>query len=345
MARRPTKSQVRVFMALVEKLEPSIRKAFMDAMQDWRDKIDWRRLIAALERYDVEGAISSLNLSPAALSAFGEAKRAAFVEGGAAAVDEVNLPPGSTIAIRFDMSNPAAERWIAENVGNRITQIVEEQIQVVRSTILAGYGEGNHPDRIALEIGGRIVDGRRTGGVIGLANPQMDYVNSMRARLQSGDKEQLRAILSGMSLRDKRYDKLLRRHIKSGLPIPAEQITRMVERYSDKLLASRAETVARSETGMAVMGGRYEEWRQATEQFGYDPSAVIKTWVHGLGVKDPRWWHVALNGTSVRGLETTFTMAKGPPMKYALDAAGGAINCANCTCSVSYRMRHDIGLE
>lgn len=345
MARRPTKSQIRAFMALVDKLAPGIRKAFMSAIQDWRAKIDWQALIAALERYDVDGAISALNLSQAALSAFSEAKRGAFIEGGNAAVAEINLPTGSTVAVRFDMSNPAAERWIAENVGNLITQITSEEVSSVRSAILAGYEVGNHPEKIALEISGRVVNGRRVGGLIGLSAPQKEYVLSMRRRLESGDPEELRKVLSGMTRRDKRYDALIQRHIASGKPIPADKIDRMVERYSDRLMALRAETIARTETAMAVAGGRAEEWRQAAAQFGYDPSAVIKTWRHGMGVREPRWWHIAMNGKSVNGLDTPFTMATGALMQYPHDENGGARENANCSCGVEFRINHSIGLE
>ena len=343
--KRPTKSQTRMFLALIDRLEPAMRKAFMDAMLDWRRNIDWKALLASLERRDVDAAVAALNLSPAALSAFAETKRAAFMQGGLVAVDTVNLPSGSTVAVRFDMTNPAAERWVSENVANRVTQIVDEQVSSVRATILSGYSEGNHPEKIAIDIGGRMVNGRRQGGIIGLSDPQHNYVASMRSRLESADPDQLRKILSGMSRRDKRYDALIAKHIESGKPIPADKIARMVERYSDRLLALRSETIARSETGMAVMGGRAEEWRQAVETFGYQPDAVIKTWRHGLGTKEPRTWHVAMNGQSVTGLNTPFVLGSGAVMQYALDPSGGAKECANCGCDTTFRLRHDVGLD
>lgn len=351
MARRPTQSQTRLFRALIDKLEPNLRAAFEHAVLELRNGIDWRSLVDALARQDVDGAIRALKIDRAVFNAYGMTKTNAFVEGGQVAVQTVNMPSGpsgpfgGSVSVRFDMSNPVAEAWIAENVGGAITRLTSEQIQSARNAILSGYAEGRHPEVIARDLAGRVVAGKRQGGIIGLSAPQSDLVLSMRSRLASGDAAQMKKVLDGMTLRDHRFDHLIRKSIESGNPIAQADIDQMVQRYSDRMLAKRAKDIARTETGMAVMSGRSEEWRQACERLGYPVDAVTKTWRHGGGVKDPRWWHVQANNKQVQGLNEPFVLANGAQLQHALDPAGGAAECVNCTCDTSFRLNHAWNLQ
>lgn len=346
MANRLTQSQTRLFRALIDKLEPNLRAAFEQAVLELRNGIDWRALVDALARQDVDGAIRALKIDRAVFNAYAMAKTNAFVEGGQLAAQTVNMPSGPTgpfggaVSIRFDMANPVAESWIAENVGAAVTRLTNEQLQSARGAILAGYGEGKHPEAIARDLAGRTVTGRRQGGIIGLSGPQSELVGSMRSRLESGGATELKKILDGMSLRDRRFDHLIRASIESGKPVARADSARMVERYSDRMLAKRANDIARTETGTAVMSGRAEEWRQACENLGYPVDAVIKTWRHGGGVKDPRPHHVAANNMRAQGLNTAFVLSNGARMQYALDPDGGAAECVNCSCDTTFRLNH-----
>jgi hypothetical protein len=344
MARRPRIFQSRLFQALIEKLIPSMRSAFETAVRELRSGVNWSALLAALKRQDITGAVEALNLDRSAFNSYQQAKTTAFVEGGTLAAQTVNAPKGSTVAIRFDMANPVAEQWIAENAVARAKALADEQMVNARAVVLDGYAQGRHPEVIARDLAGRMVNGQRQGGVIGLSGPQTDLVMSMRQRLESSDAAELKKVLDGMSLRDKRFDHIVRKAAESGEPIARADIERMVQRYSDRMLAKRAEDIARTETGMAVMSGRYEEWRQAAEKFGYPMEAIQKTWRHGLGVKEPRPHHVAMNGKSVRGLDTAFVFSNGARLKYALDPDGGASEVVRCSCGTDFRLDHSWNL-
>lgn len=334
--------QTRLFRALIAKLEPAMRRAFEQATRDLRDGVDWSALIASLTANDIDGAIRSLNIEPAAFHVYSEEIKRTFAASGTLAATTVNPPAGTKISFRFDMANESAEAWIRRNVGDRIVREVDDTVYAVRTTILQGYARGAHPNVIARDVAGRMVNGHRVGGVLGLDPHRSSHVDRMRARLLSGDPQEMRKIF-GMTLRDRRLDARLARAIDNGTKLSAEDIELMTSRYADRLLKRRAQDVARTETGMAVMGGRAEEWNQALGKLGKPPEAVIKTWRHGGGVKDPRPHHEALNGTSVRGLHATFDVG-GTPMEHALDAAGGANECANCTCDTTFRIDHAWGL-
>lgn len=341
MAKSRNENQTRIFQQLIAKLEPDLQKAFLAAVADLRKGINWEALIAALKANDIEAAIAALQIDAAAFAALHEAHGAAFRAGGVAAALTINPPAGGKIIFRFDMTNPRAEEWIRQQSSTMIVRVSEEAKEAARQVIREGYARGAHPNSIALDLGGRIEGGRRSGGIIGLSPDLVKHVDSMRNRLDSGSKQDLERI-KGMTRRDKRFDKYLNAAIDKGASIPKDIMRQMLERYEDRLKAYRAERIARTETGFAVMAGRREEWAQAAEKLGYDPTqSVEKTWVHGGGVKDPRPEHMALNGITVVGLETDFPTVG---MRHALDPRGGPKQCVNCTCDTVYKMDHTAGL-
>jgi hypothetical protein len=337
MARGP-KDQNRIFRALIDKLTPDLRRAFLAAVDDIRDGIDWPALMDALRRRDIEGAVDALNIEAAAWEKYRSAKARAYEEGGQEAVATVNLN-GLSTSIRFDMTNWRAEAWVREYVGQKITLLAEEQKDIARNVIAAGYASGRHPNGISVELAGRIVAGKRQGGVLGLSGPFADHVLAMRARLASGDPKEMAKVLK-MARRDKRFDRAILKAMDAGRPVSQADIDKMAQRYADRLLDLRAKTVARTETGQAVMSARLEEWRQVLDKIGAPASAVIKTWVHGGGPADPRLWHVAANGMEVRGLETPFLLASGASMLCAHDPSAPASEVANCTCGTNFRLDH-----
>lgn len=336
-------SQTRLFRALISKLEPKLQAAFLKAVSDLKDGINWKALNAALRAGDIEAAIEALDIEAAVFEAYRQATTNAFAAGGALAAQTVNLPRRSPIQIRFNMSNPAAEAWIKKNVADKIVEkLVPETVLAVREVIIKGYALGKHPDDIARDIGGRVVGGRRRGGVLGLSPDFSNHVRSMEDRLRSGDPLQMQKVLQ-MQRRDKSFDKRLIEAIEGGSKLDNGTVKRMLERYEDRLIRLRAETIARTETGMAVMNSRRLSWQQALDKLGKPPEAIVKTWRYGGGAKDPRVHHQLLNGTSVRGFDTPFDVG-GTEMQHALDEAGGAKECANCTCGTDFRIDYTFGL-
>lgn len=337
MARRPSKSQRRRFAELIARLSPEMQEAFLSAAEDMRNGVAWDQLLAALERRDVDGAIAALQIDAASFARFEQVRTTAFLEGGIAASTYLTGPGGSRIYTRFDMANPAAERWIEDNIRQGVQDFVDEQIAASRSAILRGYRAGQHPNTIATDLAGRVgPTGRRTGGTLGLTGPQTDHVASMRRRLASGDPAEMRKVFT-MQRRDRRYDALIRRHIEAGTALSEDEVAQLTGRYSDRLLAKRAEDVARTSTGTAVMSGRHEEWRQVLDDLGLPDEALIKTWTHGGGVKTPRHDHQAMSGQSVRGLETPFVF-EGGSLRFALDPEGPVGEVANCSCDTEFRV-------
>ncbi len=260
-------------------------------------------------------------------------------------------PEPTNIVFRFDMTNPRAEAKIRTEAASRVTGYVEEQIETARRVIADGFQRGEGPQTIATDIAGRInpISGRREGGIVGLSDPQVTYVESMRRRLLSGDPDEMMKVLgsfdkdgkwkegTGQTLRDRRFDRSIKKAIRdvaAGKPNPLtrDKVDEMTAKYSDRLLARRAEDIARTETAQGVEMARAEATKQAIDKAGLPDNAVTKTWVHQGGIRHARDGHLAVNGKTVDGIDMPFILPDGSVMLYPHDPAGGVKNNANCRC-------------
>ncbi|MET0375646.1 MAG: hypothetical protein ABW128_15490 [Rhizorhabdus sp.] len=251
----------------------------------------------------------------------------------------LTAPGGGSITFRFDMTNPRAENRIRTEAAARVAGYTAEQKDIARRVIADGFARGEGPQTIATDIAGRIdpVSKRREGGIIGLSDPQVEYVRSMKERLESGDPAELKKVLGtakggGMTLRDKRYDATIRKAIKEGKPVPAAKIKEMTAKYSDRLLKRRAEDIARTETASGVEMARAEATRQALEKAGLPDGAVTKRWIHSGGVEHARIPHLVMHDVEVTGIDTPFILPDGSVMQFPHDPEGGARNNVSCRC-------------
>lgn len=338
MARRPRAD--RELRALIERLEPELRDAFLAAVADLNAGLNRTALIAALQAGDIEAAIAALNIEPAAFLRYATTLEGAFVQGGSVAAGLI-AGPGIDIVLRFDMSNPAAEMWIRRNVGERITAITAETVQVARDTILTGYQAGRHPNSIALDlVGRRGATGARTGGVLGLDAPRAERLRIVSRGMETAEGVQDLVVNGRVRYKVNRATELrILRAYNNGTAVPAADRAISVRQYQNALLKARGETIGRTETLQAVMGARHEAWQQALDKLGKTEDDVERVWWHGGGPKDPRMHHVAMSGRMVRGLETPFEFENGSRLRFAGDPDGGAAEVISCTCNTIYRFR------
>jgi hypothetical protein len=235
--------------------------------------------------------------------------------------------------VRFDVSNPRAEREIKNFAGERITRITKETEEAARVAILAGYEQGQGPIQIGLDLAGRIgPSGKREGGILGMNGPQTQWAMNYRGWLQSDDPADWSKAL-GYSLRDKRFDSRLKKAIKNEEKLPQADITRMVDRYISRAVKLRGETVARTETGAAVHKAAHEAFQQTLDQTDYTSEDVVRVW-RSAGDQRVRDTHESMNGQTVRGLTTPFVSPSGARLMHPLDASLGAPpeEIINCRC-------------
>lgn len=345
MATRPTTSQARLFAQLISELEPEVHRAFLASVTDLQSNVDWSALLEALGRMDTQAAIGALHIDPAAWATYSAVMTEAYAKAGASTIAQIQATGIGGIGVRFQMTNPRAQEWIRENVANRVVGFSNEQIQVARTVIDAGYAQGMGPRNIAVDLVGRATGGAaREGGVLGLDGPRAARLQAVTQGMRTADgvRELVTVHADGsMSIKYKvnaATEARILKAYKAGTAVPDADRAISERQYRNALLKQRADVVAHTETGFAVMGARYEQWLQLAESQGLDESYIEKTWVHGGGrTRDYRPAHLAMNGKSVRGLRTPF-MIEGVPMQHALDPRGGARQNVSCRCATTFRL-------
>lgn len=346
---RPTRRQQREFEALLEQLEPAVRDAFYAMVADLKSGVDWKALIKALDNGDVDAALLALNIEAAAFYSLASSLEAAYVAGGVYSAAAIHAGD-STIRFRFNMTDPGAKAWIANNVGLEITKKAADTVDLVRKVIVEGFARGEHPFTIGLDIAGRVgAKGVRTGGVLGLDGPRADRFMKVAVGMRSpaGVQDLVRVGPDGPYVRYKvnkaTENKILSAYLK-GTAVPEAQRVAAEKQYYNALLKARADTIARTETGQAVMGAKHESWTQAAASQGLSTDDIIKAWRHGSSSKFARDQHIAMNNKEVRGLYATFDFEDGVSKLHALDGEGGGAHDINCGCGTDYRLDRAKGL-
>jgi hypothetical protein len=248
----------------------------------------------------------------------------AFEAGAKAALLELDRVPirkarqtvGAQLA--FDLRNPRAIAFLRTYRFELIREISRESVEAIRNILLRAFQEGGHPWEQA----------RLIRNVVGLTQRQANAIANYYRTL-TGMGSQLRPALE-RALRDRRFDRSIMRAIEEGGFLDPDQIDRMTQRYYDRMLTYRAETVARTETIRANSEGRHETWRQAVEQGLIDPQTTKRVWIPALGERTcPVCAAVPDMNPDGVGLDEPFDTEEGPIMNPPLHP--------RCRCVVALR--------
>ena len=145
----------------------------------------------------------------------------------------------------FTRTDPRALQWAQEQSARLITNIAEEQKDVIRSVIANAFSQQRTVDQTALAV----------RQFIGLTKRQESTM------LKFNRNNVNRLMSEGMTIGD-----------------AERKAFALAQKYRDKLIKSRARTIARTEIQMAQNNGRYLGFQQAIEQ-GYSSKDSIKRWV------------------------------------------------------------------
>ena len=304
MTKRDTR---KAFLRLLDETWPGVRSEFVAAMKAVQSQADMRALQAAIARGDVDAAFRALRFDAADLFKTDTAITAAMIAGGTYQMGAFQhatrrAPIPSRVVQSFGGRNERAERIALELGSKLVTEVVDDTRVMIAQTIRAGLEAGAGPLRTALDIGGRVVNGKRQGGLVGLDSRRAGWVQNYRAKLLAEGR-------------------------------PQSQIDRMAQQYSNKLLRQRGETIARTETLKALNAGRQEALDQLIENPDNDVRAkdVVRAW-DSTGDARTRETHTAADGQVVPQGEA-FTVG-GYSMMYPGDTSLGAPagETVNCRC-------------
>lgn len=289
----------RTIIGLLDKLAPQVQEAFLLSIRNVQSDVQLRVMVAALERGDVEAAINAIGLGAEYFAPLDRALTEAYTQGGDWAIDEVKAiakKQGATITGYFAARNPASERFLAEQSSRLIVDIVADQRNMIRDVLTQNMRAGVNAQRASLDLVGRInrATGRRDGGLLGLTRNQALSVRIALAELRSGDPAVMRNYLT-RGRRDRRFDGLVKRAIRDGKPVSTADASRVVGRYSDRLLKLRGETIARTELLGSLHHAKNEGYEQVIQRNNIPESAVTRKW-RSAKDKDTRDTHRAASG-------------------------------------------------
>lgn len=312
--------------SLLSSLEPTIREAF----QAWVRSLEVRSLKAltdAIRAGDIDRAVALLNLDAGNTDQLRSALREAYVKSGEAALAEVKIPagavpPGVSASLGFDATATGATDWMRQHFENFRASITEDQKLMARNVMADGLAKGTHPRTIALDLTGRKdpLSGRRTGGFIGLTDPQREFAENALNELTTGGNRNLRNYLD-RAARNKRYDKAVQRAIDTGKPLPKDIAEKAVAAYKDNLLKLRGRAIARSEAITSLRASRHESFSQLSKKVS--PDRITRTW-QSTGDAKTRDSHMAMNGQERVGLDTPFDFPSGGQAMFPGDTSLGA---------------------
>lgn len=328
---------------IVAQYSPRVRKAFLAAIKDTQDNIDWDNLLRAIEDRDVEAVIKAMHISEASYQEYEDLLIDIFSDSGK---DVIRSIEGiDKLGVRWNIKNPVAEAWVEANVANKVVGITREQIELVREIVEAGIAEGKHPFQIAISIAGRATGKRREriGGIVGLDGPRARRYNNVVSNLTTS--EGIRSLVvehpdGSVSLRykvNKSTENRILRAYRANRGLSGNEAAISEVQYKNALLKHRADTIAQTETANAVMGGRETEWKILVQEEGISPEHITKRWEHRRGAsKYHRPDHLAMSGVTVQGLNTPFLFPDGEQLRWAHDINGSAAHVINCGCDTTF---------
>jgi len=265
-------------LTLADSWAPGLAAAIAAALKRWRDKATIGNLISAVETGDVNEAIRLVTEQLGDPTALAQAVEPPLLtitgEAGAEAIPNTIVPAvteaggriaGGQVKMRFDMTNPFAIQAAKDNSYSLIRQISDDTVAGIRQVVSDAMAFGGHPTEQA----------RKIRSLIGLTETQAEAVGNFREMLENGDVEAL-----NRARRDRRFDPTLERALGDNptVELTPDQIDTMVQRYADRTLAARAETIARTETMRASNLGVRLAWQQAVAD-GWLDAGTKRRWL------------------------------------------------------------------
>lgn len=309
---------------IAQQKERDMLRAFAASVSEIKNSVTLKELETAIARQDSEAVVRLLGIDRAAFERIDNEIYQAYRSGGLAGVEQIGrIPtPLGEVAFRFDMAAPSAVQWIEKNAGELITEIVNDQLELIKTQLSNGLASGDNPRSVALDLIGRVnpATGRRSGGMLGLTSQQAQWVENARQELLSLDGNYF-----SRELRDRRYDPLIRKAIREDKPLTKTQINNAITQMQNRALKYRGDVIARTESINALRAGQFQAVGQAMDKGELDPQDARKSW-DATGDKRTRLDHLQMEANYKSGIpvKEAYVFPDGSKAMYAGDNSLGA---------------------
>lgn len=275
---------------LVDRLTGPIRDAFLASINDVANDVDLAELEDAIARNDAVAIFNALNMRQEYFAPLHQALRDAYEQSGdylmkgfvADAARE-----GVKVKIRFDARIPSAEEWVRRSSSELITRITDDDHRgTVRQVLTDGFEAGEGPRATALRLVGRIdkATGKRSGGILGMTAPHQRAHQTMIDVLTNDPRKyfvedrETGELKGRWKLRDKRFDRTIKKAIRDGEKLTKEKIRQITDSYQNRLLYARGEMIARTELLQSLHQAQNQALVQLAASGDVEADAITRIW-------------------------------------------------------------------
>lgn len=310
--------------SLALKHERKIRDALLKVFQEIRDESELKVLTEIFERQGIQGVLLLLSDLESKLdTALINELKDATEESGRMFINIGVLPEGAILsgAFAFNIINQDTVRALNQHRLTLVRELSEETRSAVIRHLQAGFVAGQNANQTARDF----------KNIVGLTQQQEQAVRNFRSMLEDDTlrrSDRKRALT--LQSRDKRFDRTIRNIIEGrSVKNKQERIDAMVQRFRDRLLQSRASTIAITESLAAVSLGEFEVLRQLQND-GRLSSNLRRFWSHA-GDERVRAAHNRIPDMNSNGvsIEEVFQTPLGS-LRFPRDPNGIPQNRINC---------------
>ncbi len=160
---------------IADRLEPKLRRAFLEAIARMKGEINADDLRTALLQGNVQGVLDALKIDgmAEALSGIRNVLQSAVQAAGELAASQLSQVLG--VELTFDHTNALAVQYVKDHAGELIGGITDDQRASIKDIIQQAFEEGLHPTEAAKLIRDHI----------GLTGPQSASLDAFRAQLEA----------------------------------------------------------------------------------------------------------------------------------------------------------------
>ena len=312
------------FIIEANKYEAPIRNALIKAFNELRTQESRAAIVRTLEKEGIEGVLRLFeNIEPKLAAHLSPVIDQAI---GSGATLPVSMIPAAGLLnddIVISLYNSNTVGFFEKYKLELIQQIGANTRDAVRNSLIADSLEGINP----------VATARNFRNTLGLTANQEKAVRNYRKYLETLDSTAL-----NRKLRDKRFDRSILNAINNDTPLSKEQIEKMTNRYRERYIKYRSETIARTESLRAVSIGNRMALDQMIFNGDVDVDRMRRFW-HTSGDERVRSDHVKIPGMNIGGvkLNEPYQTPLGPLM-YPRDPNGTAANTIQCRCTETYKL-------
>lgn len=313
-------NQASQLVALLDRSEGRIRRRYLRLVQRSGQLESLETVAGLIEAGRVEEALALMtdDLAPALASSLDQVYQAA----GLSAAEVLR---GSVDTLfDFNLANTRAISDIRETRLRLVREFGLEQRRATQVFLEDAFRRGVAP----------VNQARALKRSIGLTRHQAQAVVNFRGMLEARDPTSLTRLL-----RDRRFDGTIQASIRTGQPLNQKQIQRMTERYRQRFIAHRAQTIAKTESLKAASAGDLALWEDAVANGVIEIDDLTNRWRTSLRV-NRRPHHRSMEGQTQR-LGVAFESGLGNKLRYPGD--GPANEAINCNCVVQRVLRKGAG--